>query len=73
MPDELDITQERIDREVQMRIEAERNKKVDAPKGVCLYCYTVCADDASFCDAECSEGYKEEQDIKQFQTTGRRG
>lgn len=56
-----------------MRIEAERNKKVDAPKGVCLYCYTVCADDASFCDAECSEGYKEEQDIKQFQTTGRRG
>lgn len=73
MPDELDTIQERIDRELEMRIGAERSKKVESPKGVCLYCFTVCADDASFCDEECSEAYREEQDIKQFQQTGKRG
>ncbi len=73
MADELDLTQERIDRELQMRIDAERSKKVDAPKGTCLYCFTACADDASFCDDECAGAYQEEQDIKQFQATGKRG
>ena len=73
MPDELDTIQERIDRELEMRIGAERSKKVEAPKGVCLYCFTACADDASFCDEECSEAYQEEQGIKQFQQTGKRG
>jgi len=73
MPDELDVAQERIDRELQLRIDAERSKKVEAPKGVCLYCFTVCAADASFCDDECAGAYQEEQGIKQFQATGKRG
>lgn len=73
MADELDMTQERIERELQMRIDAERSKKVESPKGICLYCYTVCDEHASFCDDECAEAYQEEEDIKQFQSTGKRG
>mgnify|MGYP000850306305 CR=1 FL=1 len=73
MPDELDYISERAEKELQMRIDAERSKKVEAPKGTCLYCFTVCAPDASFCDDECAGAYQEEQGIKQFQATGKRG
>ncbi len=72
MPDELDYISERTQLELDMRILAEREKKVDAPKGTCLYCYTACEADASFCDDECAEEYRIEQGIKQFQATGRR-
>lgn len=72
MPDELDHIQTRIDNELQMRIAAERGKQVHAPKGACLYCQEPCAADASFCDEECAKDYREEQRIKQFQTTGKR-
>ena len=73
MPDELDYISERAEQELQLRIDAERSKKVEAPKGTCLYCFTVCAPDASFCDDECAGAYQEEQGIKQFQATGKRG
>ena len=36
MPDELDYISERTQLELDMRIQAEREKKVDAPKGTCL-------------------------------------
>lgn len=72
MPDELDMTQDRIDLEMRLRIEAERCKQIHSPKGTCLYCLEPCAADASFCDDECAADYKEEQSILEFQRSGQR-
>lgn len=59
--DEVDITNDRAEADLQRRIDAARRVNMVQSTGLCLYCGTSLEPGARWCDVDCRDDWEKER------------